>query len=88
MWPNGTLPYDGDVVNIPQTWNVLLDIDTANLGRLIVDGNLFFDPTRNTSTLTAALIWVRLGNLTPGSPQTPFPNQILINITGDANSPE
>ena len=87
MWPNGTLPQDGDVVLIPQTWNVQLDIDTANLARLMIDGNLFFDPTRKLSTLTSALIWVRLGNLTAGTPTTPFPNKIVINITGDANSP-
>lgn len=86
MWPNGTLPKAGDVVVIPPSWIVKLDVDPPNLARLLVQGSLIFDPTRNVSTLTAALIWVS-GNLTAGNISNPFPNKILINITGDRSSP-
>jgi len=86
QWPNGVLPKDGDVVNIPPEWIVNLDIDTPNLETLIVDGELMFDPTRNASVLTSSIIWARLGNITAGNATAPFLQPILINMTGTRTS--
>ena len=86
QWPNGKLPVANDVVNIPPAWRVNLDIDPPNLQTLVVDGQLMFDPTRTSSVLTASIIWARLGNITAGNPNNPFPGQILINMTGNRTS--
>ncbi len=37
------MPGDGDSVYIPSGVNVLLDVSTANLGLVIMDGNLEWD---------------------------------------------
>jgi len=86
MWPNGTLPIENSIVKIPQEWKVKLDINPPNLQSLIIDGELMFDPAKTNSTLSASIIWARLGNLTAGSAQTPFPGKILINMTGNKKS--
>ena len=86
MWPNATLPIENEIVLIPELWRVLLDVDPPNLARLIIDGELIFDNSRTMSTLAASIIWVRLGNLTAGSIESPFSGNILINMTGNRES--
>lgn len=67
MWPNSTIPKNGDNVIIPSSWVVILDIDTNELGTLEINGRLKFNDSRNISKLTAKIIWIRGGILEAGN---------------------
>lgn len=62
MWPNKRVPENGQDVEIPLSWRVVLDVDTANLGYLLVDGEIAFDERREISKLSAEKIWVKKGD--------------------------
>lgn len=51
MWPEGVLPAAGENVTIPYEWNVILDIDTPILNFLEINGYLYFDQSRDNSSL-------------------------------------
>ena len=87
MWNNSKLPQEGEIVVIPRAWRLILDVDTPNLAKLIIDGDLTFDSTQPKVKLTAAIIWVRLGSIYAGSAIVPYPNEIEIKITGSRSSP-
>ena len=87
MWNNSRLPKDNEEVYIPSNWNVVLDVNSSNLSRIIIDGDLSFDPKKPNLQLTAGIIWVRTGNLIAGSPSNPIQNKIKIVITGNRESP-
>ena len=87
MWNNSKLPQEGDTVLIPRAWRLILDVDTPNLAKLIIDGDLTFDSTQKKIRLTAALIWVRVGMIYAGSQAVPYPNDIEITLTGTRASP-
>ena len=87
MWNNSRLPQNNEEVYIPPQWNVILDVNTSNLSKLIVDGDLKFDSNKSLIKLTAGIIWVRLGNLTAGSAINPIQNKVQIELTGIRTSP-
>lgn len=79
-WPSGEVPGDGDDVVIPSGQQVLLDVDTANLGSLTIQGTLVFD--EKDVELTSE--WIMLhGTLGIGGPERPFPNKAIITLNGD-----
>ena len=88
MWNNSHLPMEGEDVVIPRAWRVILDVNTPNLAKLTIDGDLTFDSTQKTIKLTAGLIWVRLGSMYAGTLNAPYPNEIDITLTGTRTSPQ
>lgn len=52
---NNTVPRDNDSVVIEAGWNMILDVNTASLAKLTINGRLTFLNTTNI-TLTAASI--------------------------------
>jgi len=66
-WPNSKVPEDGEELEIPCEWNMKLDVDTANLDELVVNGRLYFDDTRALTKLRAKNIWVRKGQILAGT---------------------
>ena len=42
----GALPAEGANVNIPGSWQLVLDVDTPVLGNVIVDGYLIFSDAK------------------------------------------
>ena len=88
QWNNSRLPQDNEEVYIPQNWKIVLDVNTSNLSKITIDGDLSFDSSRPIIIrLTAGIIWVRLGNLTAGSSDKPIQNQVQIVLTGNLSSP-
>jgi len=74
----GAVPGDGDDVVIAHGMDVLLDIDSASLGGLTINGSLEFD--RADLELTAEWIMVH-GELRVGSEEAPFTHQAVITLT-------
>lgn len=82
MWPNSTLPQDGDNVTIKKEWKVLLDVQPPRLGHLQIDGQLIVPSDVGDRTIEADSIWVK-GTFKAGTSSSPFPNKLLIKINGD-----
>lgn len=79
-WPSGKVPGDGDDVVIPAGQQVLLDVDTAQLGSLTIQGTLVFDE----KNLELTSEWIMLhGTLGVGGPERPFPAKAIITLNGD-----
>eukprot|EP00007_Cunea_sp_BSH-02190019_P009900 CAMPEP_0174228976 /NCGR_PEP_ID=MMETSP0417-20130205/58_1 /TAXON_ID=242541 /ORGANISM="Mayorella sp, Strain BSH-02190019" /LENGTH=3668 /DNA_ID=CAMNT_0015306471 /DNA_START=321 /DNA_END=11327 /DNA_ORIENTATION=- len=75
-WPElGAVPQDGDDVVIPCGRHVLLDEDSAALGRLFVSGRLSFSEASadHDLLLQADTIVLRGGTLDAGSEASPYP---------------
>lgn len=78
-WPEG-VPIAGSAVEIPEGTHIALDVDTATLAGLTINGTLSF--CRQDLVLTAD--WILLtGELHIGSETDPFTHQANITLTGD-----
>ena len=81
QWPNEVVPQAGDNVTLNGNWTVILDVDPAPLDYFIIDGDLIADDSRDVN-ITANSIWIRAGNLTAGSKNSPFLHKFTIQING------
>ena len=52
---------------------------------MTIDGDLFADDTRDINII-AKFIHIRAGNVTAGSPSSPFLHKFNIQLTGNKNS--
>jgi len=68
---NKTVPKDGDSVVIESGWNMILDVNTPNLTKLIINGRLTFLNTTNI-TMISQIIYVYAGELIIGSKDYPY----------------
>ncbi len=75
----GSMPGDGAEVVVPAGRTVVLDVPTASLGALRIEGTLRFAP--RDLALTAKSIQVS-GALEAGSPTEPFIHRATITLTG------
>ena len=82
-WPNNLVPIDGDNVEVKAGWNMVLDVSTASLKNLTINGNLTFDYTKDNLELKAKIIFVYQGRLTIGTQDNPFLKNAKITLTGD-----
>jgi hypothetical protein len=82
IWPDGTLPQEGDNVTIPYEWNLVMDVNPPKLNYLEVNGILNFDDSR-ANVLEAKYIWVRNGKMVAGSQDSPFMNDLNIILNGE-----
>lgn len=81
-WEPGAIPGPSDNVLIGAGRQVILDIATAPLGSLVIEGTLTFDPTVDVS-LTATDIEIRDGGLLQvGTSTNPYQRQAFITLTG------
>ncbi|MCU0494773.1 MAG: plastocyanin/azurin family copper-binding protein, partial [Chloroflexaceae bacterium] len=82
-WPGGRVPAAGAYVVIPAGRTMTLDVNTAALRALRIDGTLTF--AERDLELTAGWIMVHgQGKLQIGSEARPFPNRAVITLTGAA----
>jgi hypothetical protein len=71
----GTLPVEGDDVEVPSGWNMLLDIEeTPVFHSLSINGRLSFIQNDMDIHLRSEKIFVRAGELFIGSDEEPFTN--------------
>lgn len=82
-WENNLVPVDGDNVLIPTGKQIYLDIDSANLTGLTINGTLTF--LDKDLSLSSDIIVVN-GILQIGSDSQPFMNKAIINLTGSNNN--
>lgn len=76
-------PDPSQTITIPAGETVLLDVNPAPLGDLIIDGNLVFN--RQDLQLTAASIMVH-GSLYIGQSDAPFTHRAVITLTGERSA--
>ena len=87
LWSNetnwgGTLPAEGDDVEIPSGWNMLLDLEeTPVFKSLTINGRLTFMPGMDIH-LRSKQIFVRAGEFFIGSEDAPFENNAQITLHG------
>lgn len=75
------MPTAGQNVTVNGNWTLILDINPSTINFLIIDGTLII-PDDQDITITANSIFIRAGNLTAGSPSTPFTHQLKFQIIG------
>ncbi len=82
-WASNIVPVNGDDVLIPVGQQIHLDVDTANLAGLTINGALIF--LEQDLTLSSDMITVN-GSLQIGNESQPFTNKAIINLTGSNNN--
>ena len=81
-WPSNAVPGAGENVLVPAGTSMLLDVDTASLGSLMIDGALVASDELDTS-ITATNIMIRDGGvLQIGSSAAPHAHRATITLTG------
>ena len=80
----GTLPQEGDDVEIPSGWNMVLDLaETPVYKSLTINGRLsFLQQTGKDIHLRSKQIFVRAGEFFIGSPEKPFANNATVTLHG------
>ncbi|WP_299222073.1 G8 domain-containing protein [uncultured Aquimarina sp.] len=78
-WPSGRVPQANENIVIPSETTMILDVNTAKLGDLTINGQLIFKDV--DVSLTAKVILVK-GLLQIGTVDTPFQNNATITLTG------
>ena len=81
-WRDQEPPAKGDVVWVPDGQVVLLDQDTPVLTFLLVEGDLYFDRTKDIN-LDSYYILVYGGYFEVGTAEEPFEKQAVITLHGD-----
>lgn len=81
-WKNQELPLDGDLVWIPDGQVILLDVFSPVLSVVLIEGALYFDPTKSVS-LDASYIFVNGGLLQVGTAEEPYEQNATITLHGD-----
>ncbi len=76
-WASGTVPANGEEVVIPEGRRIILDVNSASLGGLTIDGILEFD--NEDLELTSEWIFVN-GTFKIGSPSQPFTKKAIITL--------
>ena len=85
----GTLPGEGDDVEISSGWNMVLDLaETPVYASLTINGRLSFLDYNNTDIhLRARKIFVRAGEFFIGTAEQPFSANATITLSGPQDSP-
>jgi hypothetical protein len=79
----GSLPANSENVTIPVGQTILLDVTTANLGVLTINGTLRVDLAVASLQLSAQGILINVGGrFECGSAPTPHPGRFIIELTG------
>ena len=89
FWSNetvwgGTLPQEGDDVEVPSGWNLVLDLEeTPIFNSLTINGRLSFIQNGQNVHLRSKYIFVRAGELFIGSEEAPFESEAKITLHGN-----
>lgn len=81
-WKYQEPPVDGDFVVIPSGQSILLDVDTPNLLFLLVQGDLYLDPTQPSISIDTKYFFVYGGLLQIGSESQPYESNVTITLHG------
>ena len=81
-WRNQEPPIEGDLVWIPEGQVILLDVSTPVMSMLLIEGGLYFDPTRDVN-LDAFYVYVNGGRLQVGTAEEPYLRNSNITLHGD-----
>ena len=83
-WPKKVLPKEGEDVTIESGWNMIYDLEVSPLLNMLqINGQLTFKQDAPQLHLRAKYIFVRAGKLVIGSPDSPFPGEALITLSGE-----
>ena len=95
QWPGGVVPAAGADVLVERPWRLRLDVEPEAIRHLVVEGELFFDERRASTTLQADTIHIVGLNVTAdcgvlragNSTASPFPGEAIIQLNGNRASP-
>lgn len=65
QWPGGVVPAAGDDVLVERAWQLRLDMEPEVIRHLVVEGELFFDERRASTTLQVRSVGLFCTVLTP-----------------------
>ena len=81
---NGAVPVDGESATIEETWNMVVDVDTAKLDKVTVLGKLSFsDDYANARLNTKVLDIGRYGMMVAGEAGSPLTQEASIMLHGE-----
>lgn len=83
QWPGGVLPRDGENITVPGEWTILMDIQPAVFGNLIIRGDLIIPDTIARVHIKARNIWIWSGSIKAGTSTTPYPGELIFEIIGN-----
>jgi len=81
-WPDGVIPGDNANVHIGPGQAVLLDVATASLDRLRIEGDLVADPESDVAITARSIEVLAAGTLQIGTGAAPHANTATITMTG------
>ena len=88
-WGGDFPPQYGDTVWIPDSTNLLVDVDhVERLKAVVVEGSLIFKPDCPHRTFNAEYIIVNGGNLEIGTEAEPYCENLEITLWGTIDDPE
>ncbi len=87
IWPNDSLPEEGEDVLIAADLYVVVDMALPRLGKLVINGGVELDDTID-HMIEADFVIVDGGRLAIGYPDTPFQHQATIMLHGNVDSEE
>ena len=87
-WGGDSVPGDGDTIFIPAPFVVFLDVDTAELNLVVVEGKLIFLDERPLNFHARYCMIINGGEFTVGTVETPFENKAVITMHGDVHMRE
>ena len=86
-WDSGEIPKEGEEIEIPSGWRMILDVATPLLKKLKISGLLRADTAVETLSINAYNVYIsKNGRLEVGDETTPFPHDFSINIYGQFDS--
>ena len=87
-WTSGTVPVDGDNVEIETNWQMKVDVVTAAVNKLTINGKLMFDNKDNLKLKAKIIVIEQTGQLYIGSETTPYAYKSSIELAGVRADPQ
>ena len=81
-WPNNQLPVAGSAVDVPQGWDLWLDISPPPLASITIEGSLSFLDTSDLVLNTTYIVVRSSGKFKIGSAAAPFQHKATVLLSG------
>ena len=80
QWPGGVVPVFNAAVSVPSAWTLIVDVDTAPLQNLTVDGDMLI--YGRDTIISAQAIWIRFGSFSAGNSTSPLEPALSFVLNG------
>lgn len=80
QWPGGVVPVANASVSVPSSWTLIVDVDTAALQNVTVDGDMLI--YGRDTIITAQSFWIRYGSFSAGNSTSPLDQALTFVLNG------